>query len=173
MATTGAPSLISSPEGIPVPVFREKFRHDMAGSRVSADQIQRELLGLALQQREVQRRIRAIRDAISALVHVFGPCILSSDYQPLNFGHEESCRHPAIGDLCRKILADSPEWLTVRQILGIIRQQSPSALACFINPGASLSNALRTMLRHAEVEAQYDKGGIKWRRVEQQNLVCF
>jgi hypothetical protein len=139
-------------------------------SNVTIEQVHKELLSLSLQQADVQERIRAIRRALTALLNVFGPGILNEQLQVSQaFAHQASCWRSTTADLCREILKRSPRWLTICDMLAVIRRESPLTLARFINPGVSLSNALRALQRHSQVEAKLDDDGRReWRWVGEQ-----
>ena len=150
----------------------EAARDSAETSKPTIEQIQDELLSLSLQQAHVQERIRAIRHALYALVNVFGPGILNEQLQVSQaLTHQGSCWHPPTADLCREILKRSPGWLTVGDMLTMIRRESPLTLARFSNPGVSLSNALRALQRQSQVEAKRDDDGrTKWRWVGEHEL---
>ena len=76
----------------------------------------------------------------------------------------------SMADLCREVLKQSPRWFTVRQILDVMRRESPLVLAGFANPGASLSNALRSLQWQREVEARLGDGNrLCWRWIGRAN----
>ena len=115
----------------------------------SIEEIKRKLLSIALQQARIQVRIRILRHAMSALIHAFGPTILYGE-QPVvcETSHTAACGQPPIIDLCRTILRESKQWLTLSQIHDAIRVRYPSSTVRFLKPGTALSNALRTLHRH-------------------------
>lgn len=139
--------------------------------RSRSEQIRTELLAVALQRADIQKRMRDIRQALTALVKVFGPAILNAESRGFEAQADFlSSHYRAHVDRCCEILRRSNKWLTVRQILDVIQKESPSALTSFTNPGASLSNALRCLRRRAQVESQDDgKGRIQWRWIGEQN----
>ena len=122
-------------------------------SRDAVEHLQGELVSLSLRHAEVQKRIQHLRHALLALVHVFGPEILATAARDSKVHSRQlSRRAPEIIDISRQVLSRSSVWWTFQQVLNAIREECPSALAGFINPGVSVSNALRTLQRHGEIE---------------------
>jgi hypothetical protein len=171
-ANVGTPvHMYSVIDTAPVLDADEAIQPDSAELGSKAEQIRTELLSLALQRAEIRKRIRDIRRALTALVKVFGPAILNAESRgwQARAAYISSPCAPHV-DLCCEILKRSPQWLTVRQILDVMQKESPFALTSFTNPGASLSNALRCLSRHAQVESQDDgKGRIQWRWIGEHN----
>jgi len=130
-------------------------------------EVQKELLLIKLRRTDIHKRIQAIWHAVTSLVEVFGPEILEGQGQRFQVPpHNVSYRCPRTMDLCREILKDSAQWLTTSQILELMRKKAPLLMARFQNPGVSLSNALRTLQRRAEVEGLDIGSVIKWRWVK-------
>jgi hypothetical protein len=126
--------------------------------------IQAELAFLSVRQAEVRERIQHLRHALVELVHVFGPEILATNGRGSEVTSADLSRGATrIMDLCRKILSCTTEWFTLYQIVGMIREEFPSALSGFLNPGVSVSNALRALGRRGEVEPSKDQEPASWR----------
>ena len=141
----------TSAEGISMTLSDSEDASGSAGNpRVTMEQVHDELVSLSLEQADVQERIRATRRALTALLNVFGPGILNEQLAVSQASaHQEpfwQCTTPA--DLCREIVKRSPRWLTIRDVLAVIRRESPLSLARSANPGVSLSNALRALQRY-------------------------
>lgn len=137
--------------------------HD--SSQHPVEYLQGELVSLRLQHAEMQKRIQYLRHALVALVHVFGPEVLVTPAHESKLHSRDLSRRPAkIIDLSRKVLSRSAGWCTFDQVLEAIRDECPSALAIFINPGAAVSNALRTLHRHDELEFSLNdgQGRLRW-----------
>ena len=135
----------------------------------SAEEIQKKLLSLALQQTQVQTRIRILRHAMSVLIQSFGPAILCGDLPMVcEASHPSTCGHPDTIDLCRTILRDSQQWLTLRQIHAAIETKCPFSMSRFLKPGTALSNALRTLRRRGAVETKLNSGIREWHLVSEQ-----
>jgi hypothetical protein len=134
-------------------------------SQDPVEYIQGELLSLSLRHAEVQKRIQHLRHALLALVHVFGPEILATAARDSKVHSRQlSRRAPKIIDISRQVLSRSSGWLTFNQVFEAIREECPSALSGFINPGVSVSNALRTLQRYGEIEFSSDdaQGRLRW-----------
>jgi hypothetical protein len=122
-------------------------------SQDPVEYIQGELVSLSLRHTEVQKRIQHLRHALLALVHVFGPEILATSARDSKVHSRQLSRHPPkIIDISRQVLSRSAGWLTFNQVLQAIREECPSAFAGLLNPGVSVSNALRALHRHGEIE---------------------
>jgi len=132
----------------------------------SIEEIQRKLLSIALQQAQIQVRIRILRHAMSALIHAFGPTILYGEGPVVcEASHTATCGHLPMIDLCRTILRESKQWLTLSQIHDAIRIKYPSSTVRFLKPGTALSNALRSLHRHRAIETKLNVGIREWRLV--------
>lgn len=136
-----------------------------SGSQPAIERIQSEIVSLRLRQAEVQKRILYVRHALVALLHVFGPQILATPAKASAVDSRDiSRRPPKIVDLSRKVLSRSDRWWTLKQVQAAIREECPSALAAFINPGVAVSNALRTLERRGELELSLNdgQGRLRW-----------
>jgi hypothetical protein len=148
----------------PIVSATQAYPHD------SSEEIQRNLLALAVQQAQIQTRIRTLRHAISALVQAFGPTILCGDYPVIcERLRPITSAHPPMMDVCRMILTGSRQWLTLSQILDAVRIKYPSTMGRFLKPGTALSNALRALHRHGVVETKLKSGVREWRFASEQS----
>jgi hypothetical protein len=126
--------------------------------------IQGELLSLSLRHADIQQRIQQVRHALVALVQVFGPEILASAAKRRQSDSQNLSRTSTkVIDISRRVLSRSLYWLTFEQILEAVEKEFPSTFAGFINPGVSVSNALRTLERHGEVESSSGPRPASWR----------
>ena len=162
-----ATPLAASPAGTLSIVIESLPEPQLQGEsqRPGADDIQSELLSLSLRRTEVQERIQQVRHALVALVHVFGPEILEAARTTENYNAISRSR-PKVIDILRRVLSQSTQSLTFDEIFKAVQTESPSMLAGFINPGVSISNALRTLERHREIESCPDAGVVKWQWIE-------
>lgn len=162
MVATATP-LAASPAGTLSIVIENRPEPQLHGEsqRQGADDIQSELLSLSLRQAEVQERIQQVRHALVALVHVFGPEILEAARKTQECNAISRSR-PKVIDILRRVFTQSSGPLTFDQIFEAVQKESPAMLAGFINPGVSISNALRTLERHGEIESCPDAGAVKW-----------
>lgn len=126
------------------------------------ENIQGELLSLSVRQKEVQRRIHHVRHALGALVQAFGPGILASAGPGVRL-RNLSRSAPKMIEALRSVLSRSSGWLTFNQLLEAVRSEGPSMFAGFINPGVSVSNALRALQRRGEVEVLTNESQPMWR----------
>ncbi|HKW16691.1 MAG TPA: hypothetical protein VJO35_04205 [Terriglobales bacterium] len=126
------------------------------------EHIQGELISLSVRQREVQRRIHHVRHALGALVQAFGPGILAAASPGVRL-RNVSRSAPKMIEALRSVLSCSSDWLTFSQLLEAVRAESPSMLAGFINPGVSVSNALRALQRRGEIEVLTNESQAMWR----------
>ena len=140
-------------------------------SSSTLETIRGELMSLSVRQVEVRRRIQHIRHALVELVHVFGPEILTPAVGGGGASSQSLSRSGVrIIDLTRKALSQSGQWLSLYELIELIRQESTTALIRFINPGVAVSNALRVLRRQGEVEVSRDKQFAKWRWSAKQNI---
>ena len=134
------------------------------GPECSIENLQIELALLSLHRAEVSQRIRHLRHAVAELIHVFGPEILECRKRTAKPKAQDGPRGaPTVIDLCRNLLSRSPQWVTMFQLAEMIRQEFPSALAGYINSGASVSNALRALRRRGEVQVSMIAEAARWR----------
>jgi hypothetical protein len=133
----------------------------------SIENIQAELTSLSVWHAQVQKRIHHIRHALVELVHVFGPEILLTSRKDSEIVCQPLSRSGVkMIDLVRGALSHSRRWLTLCELVELIRQESQANLARFMNPGVAVSNALRVLERRGEVEIFQDAQTTRWRFVE-------
>ncbi len=125
--------------------------------------IQEKLRVLALKKAAVQQEIYATRNALAALISLFGPGILSEGQQTVASAIGTFSPRSKPTDLFADMVARSNQWTTVPELLERIQHSSPSSLAHFKNPGASLSNFLRTLHRRGQVELRVQDGERMWK----------
>ena len=126
--------------------------------QIQIEQIQEELSLAALRQANIQARIHSIREALSALLKVFGPGILNP--QAENSAAVAHTCSGKIGEVCLELLKKSgSRGLTAHQMLKLIREKWPLTLAGSRNPETSLSNTLRGLRRRSLIEARRRRGG--------------
>lgn len=131
------------------------------------DAIQQELLLLRLQKASTDKRIHALRNAIQVLIGVFGPHILEgSGTTPYGFGNSLSGKCLSNTDICRDVLKDSGNWMTFEEVLRVVQTTAPWISSRYVNPGVSVSNALRFLKRRGEVETMTSTNGVVWRSTD-------
>src|SRR5438270_7957049 len=110
------------------PADNESAAAETGACRSSIEQIQHELHLASLRQVEIQKRIRAIRDALIALINVFGPEILNEQRNG-SLASGKYVSRAEVASVCVQILRKSEtEWLTAHQIMELIRKHRPLTL---------------------------------------------
>ena len=129
-------------------------------------QLQSELRVLKLERAAILKRIGTIRKTIFGLADVFGSQVMNGELQGLL--ELQAARrfrtHTGLTDLCRQLLREASEPLTVREILGQIQERSPAALAGHRHPLNSLRMILRRLVAYGEAEESLTEKGLRaWR----------
>lgn len=149
----------------------EVSEHDREKSCSTVESIQAELTSLSVWHARVQERIPHIRHALVELVHVFGPEILLTSREDSEIICQPLSRQDVkMIDFVRSALSQSRRWLTLYELMDLIRQKSQAGLARFMNPGVAVSNALRVLERDGEVEVFQDEQTTKWRFMEKPDI---
>ena len=149
----------------------EVSEHDREKSCSTVESIQAELTSLSVWHARVQERIQHIRHALVELVHVFGPEILLTSREDSEIICQPLSRQDVkMIDFVRGALSQSRRWLTLYELMDLIRQKSQAGLARFMNPGVAVSNALRVLERDGEVQVFQDEQTTKWRFMEKPDI---
>jgi hypothetical protein len=149
-----------------------RLARSTAEATTGIEGIREELSRLTITRRGVHQRIHSLRRAITVLVDVFGPEILIEEMQQCSIQpHNVSYRGEQMIDVCREALKGAAQWLTAAQILSKVKTQAPLMIARFRNPSVSLSNALRTLRRRAEIESVGTGARTQWRWIPQDSNV--
>ena len=136
---------------------RKDFMHNI-------DTIQQELLLLRLQRANTDKRIQSLRHAIKALVEVFGPQILEGSGVELHSSPRNVARNcGSTIDICCNVLKESRNWLTFKEVMRVVHTRAPWISSRYLNPGVSVSNALRVLRHRGEAEAVNSSTGVVWR----------
>jgi hypothetical protein len=150
----------------PIPGPHKQAAHQLDARQdgeLSIDGIREKLRLLALKKAAVQEKIYATRNALTALISLFGPGILTEERKTVVAHGITDLSRSKPKDLFTNALIQSDQWTTVPELLQQIQHNCPSALARFKNPGASLSNFLRTLLRKGQVELRVQDGQRMWK----------
>ena len=136
--------------------------------------IQEELRGLRLEHSAILKRIGVIKKTVSGLADVFGPSVLTEEMRGLLSVRTVSRDHsrPGPTSLCRQLLQESSEPLTIREIVGRIQEKHPGALAHHRDPAVSLRIVLRRLVTYREADEVLTIRGLrawKWRANPEQN----
>jgi len=107
-----------------------------------------------------------IKKTIVSLADLFGSDVINGELQ--NLLSLQSARrlrtHTGLTDLCRQLLRESSEPLTVRQILGQLQERSPVGLASHRHPLNSLRMIFKRLVAYGEAEELMTEKGLRaWR----------
>jgi hypothetical protein len=107
--------------------FRPSLKHEDLEPVIG--QLESQLRVLMLERAAILKRIGVIKKTVVGLVDLFGPKVINGELQDfLSLQSAPRSRtHPALTDLCRQLLREASEPLTVRQILGQLQEKSPAA----------------------------------------------
>jgi len=124
---------------------------------------------LLLQRAAIAQRVRVIKDTIVGLTDVFGSHLTDEELRDL------LSRLPArrtfrprrgLTEVCRRILTDSPQPLTARELCRRIQERNPEVLARQKQPRISVTVVLRRLLDYGEVYDKIDETNARtWRWV--------
>lgn len=129
-----------------------------------SETIQQELLLLRLQKTNTAKRIHNLRHAIKALVDVFGPQVLEGSTVKLHRSRPNVSRNcVSTIDICCNVLKESRNWLTFGEVMRLVQTKAPWILSQYLNPGVSVSNALRALRNRGEAEAVNSGTSVVWR----------
>lgn len=129
-------------------------------------QLQNQLRVLKLERTAILKRIGMVKKIVVGLADLFGFDVINEELQVLLSPQSARClrTRPGITDLCRRLLRDASEPLTVRQILGRLQERSPVELARQKNPENSLRVILRRLVDYGQAEELLTEGGLRaWR----------
>jgi len=147
-------------ESIPVRLTRHEELEPVIG------QLQSELRVLRLERAAILKRIGMIKKTIVGLADLFGADVINGELRDVLSLH--SARrlrtHTGLTDLCRQLLREASEPLTVRQILGQLQERSPAGLVSHRHPLNSLRMILRRLVAYGEAEELLAETGLRaWR----------
>jgi len=128
---------------------KEHVNHVMA-------RIKDELRLLARERAAIGTRIGVIKCTLIGLVNLFGSDIINEELRALMFRQPNARTtpdQPGFTNICRQILRDTSQPLTVHQLCERMRELYPSVLARHRHPHSSLAVVLRRLQRSGEVEA--------------------
>lgn len=129
-------------------------------------QLQSELRVLRVERAAILKRIGTIKKTIAGLADLFGSDVIPGELQ--NLLSLQSARplrtHTGLTDLCRQLLRESIEPLTIRQILGQLQERFPFALAGHRHPLNSLRMIFSRLVAYGEAEELLTEKGLRaWR----------
>jgi hypothetical protein len=125
--------------------------------------IQQELKVLRMEHSAILKRIGIIKKTVTGLADVFGPAVLTVEMQSLLSVRTVARDHSRPGPtaLCRQLLKESADPLTVREIVGRIQEKHPGALAHHRDPSVSLRIVLRRLVTYREAEEVLSAKGLR------------
>ena len=129
-------------------------------------QLQSELRVLNRERAAILKRIGMIKKTVAGLADLFGSHVINGELQELlSLQAVRRPRiHPGITDLCRQVLGDCCEPVTVRQMLGRIQEKCPIGLAGLKHPANSLRVILSRLVAYGEAEELLTEKGLRtWR----------
>ena len=146
----------------PIPI--DSTRHEELEPVIG--QLQSELRVLRVERAAILKRIGMIKKTIVGLADLFGSDVIDGELQ--NLLSLQSGRRPraqtGLTDLCRRVLKESSEPLTVRQILDQLQERSPFALAGHRYPLNSLRMIFSRLVAYGEAEELLTEKGLRaWR----------
>jgi hypothetical protein len=128
--------------------------------------LQEQLRGLRLELATIVKRIVTIKKTVTGLADLFGPDVIDGGLRVLLFPepvHRPRSR-PGLTDLCRQLLQEASEPMTVDQILVQFQKRSSSRLASHRHPANSLRMILRRLVDYGEAEQLFTDAGVHaWR----------
>jgi hypothetical protein len=142
----------------------QSLKHEELESVIG--QLQSQLRVLKHERAAILKRIGVIKKTVVGLADLFGPNVINGelqDFLSLQSAHRSRI-HPALTDLCRQLLREASEPLTVRQILGQLQEKSPAALAGHKHRHNSLRMILKRLVAYGDAEPVLNEEGTRaWR----------
>lgn len=124
--------------------------------------LQNRLRVLILERAAIVKRIGIVKKTVVGLADLFGSDVINGEM--LNLPGLQSARrsriHPELTDLCRQLLREASEPLTVRQILRQLQDKSPGGLDRQRHPENSLRVTLSRLVAYGEAEELRTKEGL-------------
>lgn len=114
-----------------------------------------ELRLLLLERAAIMKKIGAIKHIIVGLADVFGIHVIDKELQELiSKGSSSGTARSDAGltSVCRRILMESSEPLTTRQLCGWIQERNPSVFARQKKPTNSVVVVLRRLVSYGEIK---------------------
>ena len=124
-------------------------------------QLQSQLRILKLERAAIVKRIGIIKKTIVGLADLFGSEVIEEELQgllPLHSG-PRARTHPGLTALCRQLLRETSEPLTLGEIMKQLQIKSPVRLAAQRNPENSVRGILRRLVAYGEAEKLPTKEG--------------
>src|SRR5579863_667305 len=124
-------------------------------------ELQHRLQVLTLERAAIVKRIGIIKKTVVGLADLFGPDVINGELQdllPLHSG-PRACARSGLTALCRQLLRETSEPLTLGEIMRQLQVKSPLRLAGQRHPENSLRVILRRLVAYGEAEKLRTKDG--------------
>jgi hypothetical protein len=128
------------------------------------ERLQSELQLLLLQRAAIVKRIGVIKHIIVGLADVFGADMVDKELQDLlskRTNYAKTRSDPGLTEMCRRVLMEFSEALTVRQVCGRIQETNPSVLARQKQPTNSVTVVLRRLVSYREVKDSVNESDVR------------
>ncbi len=124
--------------------------------------LQDRLRVLMLERAAIDKRIGIVKKTVVGLADLVGSDVINGEMlDPLRLPSARRSRtHPGLTDLCRQLLKEASEPLTVRQILRQLQDKSPGGLDRQRHPENSLRVILSRLVAYGEAEERRTKEGL-------------
>jgi len=158
---TENPSLVIGEGGGKLPPVLTVEDND--GIRRLIYRIKQELRLLEVKKTDTLRRINALTKTIEALVWLVGPDKIELDLKSIGLSSTEESHRVSRGltKWCRKVLSESTEPLSIREIVDHIQARGPAVFAKCQNPSNAVRSVLRRLVNYSEVVETTKSGAIK------------
>jgi hypothetical protein len=132
------------------------------GGQLSFHRINKELLTLRKELREVEDDIAAARQALHGLSLILGEEYFSDELLRLIRPKRTNIR--GLSKVCRSLLVKAPYAYSVREICDRINATDPLLLTHHKNPMASVMSVLRQLARRGEIIRRTENGKSVWQQ---------
>jgi hypothetical protein len=132
------------------------------GGQLSFQRINKELLTLRKELREVEDDIAAARQALHGLSLILGEEYVSDEL--LRLIHPKRTNIRGLSSVCRSLLVKPPYAYSVREICDCINATDPLLLTHHKNPMASVMSVLRQLARRGEIIRRTENGKSVWQQ---------
>ena len=130
--------------------------------------IQREILTLRTEHKAISKRIEVIKSTAAGLANVFGCEAVGGRLAGTLSGTaiRTGRLRKGLTGACRKLLEESAEPVTLRQMIDGMRCQEPDLIAHHKHPEATLRTVLRRLVSYGEAkEMARSNGGHAWQAI--------
>ena len=142
------------------PLSVQSTKHEALGPVIG--QLQNRLRVLMIERAAIVKRIGIVKKTVAGLARLCGPDVIYGELSDLLRLQSTRCSrtHPGLTDLCRELLREASEPLTVRQILRQLQDKSPGGVDRQRHPENSLRVTLKRLVAYGEVEKLRTQEGL-------------